>query len=688
MSDLAANPNGAIRVGIDIGGTFTDFVVYHSATGEIESFKLPSTPQDPSQAVIQGMTRIIESGQETPGYDVIHGSTVATNALLERKGAITALITTRGFRDILQIGRQARPELYDLGVKLPVPLIPEELRFEVNERVGAHAKVLVPLDLNELEKIIEKLYAQKVTSVAVCLLFSFLHPGHELDVAAVLRKAGFFVSPSCEILPEYREYERMSTTAVNAYVSPILDGYLSQLEDSLIKKSTETDIRLRVMQSNGGILRLSEARKNGVRSILSGPAGGVVGAQYVASLALHSRAGHLAGRPGALHVITFDMGGTSTDVSLIEDAPLVTTETVISGCPIRIPVLDIHTIGAGGGSIAFVDAGGALRVGPESAGAIPGPACYGVGEFPTVTDANLILGRLDADSFLGGQIRLDASRAGRAISRLGDALGLKRDQAALGVIEIANVHMERALRVISVERGHDPRDYTLLSFGGAGGLHASDLARRLGIPRLVIPPFASILSAFGMLVAQTVKDYSQTIMLPGDTPPGKIEERLADLVRKGILDLRDEGMPSELIWIERLVDIRYKGQSYELTVPWSKRLADDFHAAHQRIYGYHRSDTPLEIVNIRVRASGKIAPPILGEIPQGDGATTRAWFENRRVVFGWGVTEIPFFRGEALMPGDHLEGPAIVLRSDTTILLNPGDRAYIDRYCNLLIEVG
>jgi N-methylhydantoinase A len=470
-----------IRIGIDIGGTFTDFVIYEPGAGELRTFKLLSTPSNPAQAVITGL-RMARVSQEQHLH-IVHGSTVATNALLERKGARTALISTLGFRDVLQIGRQNRPSLYDFNADPADPLVPEHLRLEVKERVDHTGRVLQPLDPSWCEAILSDLRSKNVESVAVSLLFSFLHPQHEQAIGQALREAGFPVSLSAEILPEYREYERTSTTTVNAYVSPVLDRYLAELERELDSDNSKGS-RMRVMQSNGGHISIGEARRNGVRCILSGPAGGVVGAMTVARLAFNLAEGEQTspGQVADVKILTFDMGGTSTDVSLVQGTAQVTTDSEVSGCPIRIPVLDIHTIGAGGGSIASIDLGGALRVGPQSSGADPGPACYGKGNLATVTDANLLLGRLAPDLFLGGQMPLFPERSRQALVNLGNDLGLNPVEAALGVIEIVNAHMERALRVISVERGFDPRDFNLLSFGGAGGLHAVELARRLEIP--------------------------------------------------------------------------------------------------------------------------------------------------------------------------------------------------------------
>jgi len=499
--------NSSLRIGIDIGGTFTDFVVYDPLSKQINTFKLLSTPVNPALAVLAGLNQIFSDRSDNQAT-IVHGSTVATNALLEYKGARTALVSTTGFRDILQIGRQNRPSLYDLDVRLPDPLVREDLLYEVPERVLHTGEVLKALDSAQVQALTTRIQECEAEAVAICLLFSFLQPEHEKMIAQSLRAAGFFVSVSSEILPEFREYERCSTTVVNAYVSPILGKYLTYLESAL-----EPGMHLSVMQSNGGAIQPEEARQAGVRCILSGPAGGVVGCEYI---------GRSLNSNESLRLIGFDMGGTSTDVSLIDGSRQITTEAKVSGHPIHLPMLNIHTIGAGGGSIARVDAGGALRVGPESTGADPGPACYGKGEIATITDANVVLGRLAPELFLGGKMHLDAQRAWRAVESIGKELNMETTRVAMGIIQVANAHMERALRVISVERGWDPRTFTLLSFGGAGGLHAADLARGLGIPKVLIPPLASTLSAYGMLAADVIKDYSQTVMLPEDTPIMKL----------------------------------------------------------------------------------------------------------------------------------------------------------------------
>lgn len=671
-----------MRIGVDIGGTFTDFVLFDDSSGALRTFKILSTPSDPAQAVLSGLDAL-ERAPGAPPPELVHGSTVATNALLERKGARTALITTRGFRDILTIGRQTRADIYDFFADRPPPLVPPEHCLEVTERVDHRGQVLTPLAREELAELLARLQAGRIESVAVSLLFSFLHPAHEQAVARALRQAGYFVSPSSEILPEFREYERTSTTVINAYVSPVMDRYLGRLEDQL-------DVsEFRIMQSNGGSISAGQARSQAVRSILSGPAGGVVGARHVARAA------------GFEQVITFDMGGTSTDVSLAPGGIQVTTEAEIGGLPVRIPVIDIHTVGSGGGSIAYVDAGGALRVGPQSAGADPGPVCYGRGgRQPAVTDANLVLGRLAPDYFLGGEMALDEAAAVETLTelarqaRLAPRPGLSLAQtAALGVIQIVNAHMERALRLISVERGYDPQDFVLVSFGGAGGLHACDLARGLGIRRVLIPPGASTLSAFGMLTADVVKDYVQTVMLPGDTHPGELEARLAPLAEQGRREVRAEGVPAGRITLHRELDMRYRGQSYELTVPFGPEYIADFHRLHRRVYGHSEESAPVEVVNVRLRAVGAVTPPPLPQAGAGPPDARGAISDRRPVVLispgrpQGAVEPVPFYRGQRLQPGHVLAGPAIVAQKDTTVFLGPGDRATVDGHFNLVIEV-
>ena len=588
------------------------------------------------------------------------------------------LITTKGFRDVLLIGRQDRPELYDLFPSIPPPLVPPEWCFEVTERIDYQGHTVVPLQEWELEKIVQDLKAQNIRSVAVSFLFSFANPEHEQRVADRLRAEGLFVTASSEILPEFREYERTSTAVVNGYVSPVLDAYLG----SLGREVAPTEFH--ILQSNGGRLSVTQARGHGVRSILSGPAGGVVGARHIAKLA------------GFKRILTFDMGGTSTDVSFVHNDMRVTSDAKIGGFPIRVPVIDIHTVGSGGGSLASVDAGGNLRVGPQSAGAVPGPVCYGRGgRIPTVTDAHLILGRLPVDGFLGGAMKLDVEAALQAFDVLGKTIALPsssgldaRQSLALGMIQIANVHMERALRVISVERGEDPRETVLVSFGGAGGLHACDLARALGIPHVLNSPMAATLSALGMLAADVQLDYVQTVMLPDATSFERLESYMTAMVQQGIDDLRREGIDSEQAVISRMVDVRYVGQSFDLQVPLTPHFRQEFDRVHQETYGYSQPDVHIEIVNVRVRAMGPVTPPPLPRESLGLADPSSAKWEERPVVVGHVIQKVPHFTANCLRPGHQVPGPAILVLDDTTVYVGPHDKATIDTYSNIIIHVG
>ena len=660
-----------MRIGVDIGGTFTDFVVYNPETKQVLTFKRLSTPHNPAEAMLAGLEQVPSPEKR----EIIHGSTVATNALLEGKGAPTALVTTQGFRDVLQIGRQNRPSLYDWQASPPSPLVPREWRYEVSERISHQGEVISALDLSQLPQLAASIKAAGIGSVAVCLLFSFLHPQHEQAIQQAMIDAGLFVSISSQVLPTFREYERTSTTVANAYVAPVMDRYLAEIEAQL-----ETD-DLQIMQSNGGSIRPEAARVHAVRCILSGPAGGAVGALAVSK------------QTGFRQLLTFDMGGTSTDVALIDGELKVTKEASVGSFPIGVPIIDIHTVGSGGGSIARVDEGGALRVGPESAGAVPGPACYGQKPpgslpLPTVTDANLVLGRLAPEYFLGGQMPLNPQASTEAISRLGRQLDLSLEQVALGIIQVANAHMERALRVISIERGHDPRQFTLLSFGGAGGLHAADLARSLSIPQVLIPPQAATFSAFGMIMADVIKDYSQTVMLPGSTPLDIIQQHLDTLKIQAEEEMFAEGIQKDDLVLEPALDLRYQGQSFELTIPFTANVLEDFNTTHQHTYGYANLQAPVEIVNLRLKATGTVPSPEIQPLPFETPDPSRAYLDTRPLYLTQGRTETRFYAGEKLPPGSKITGPALILRDDTTILLETNDRAEVDPYLNLIITVG
>jgi N-methylhydantoinase A len=660
-----------ILAGVDTGGTFTDLVLVQE--GRLRVQKVFSTPHDPSQAILEGLGQLAALEQLRT---LVHGSTVATNAVLEGKGVRTALITTAGFRDVLEIGRQTRPKLYDLRVQKRPPLVPRERRLEVVERLNERGEVLIPLDEASLQQVLAQLQAREVEAVAVVLLFSFTNPEHERRVAEAARQLGLYVSASYEVLPEFREYERTSTVVLNAYVGPVIDRYLGRLEAALPAGTT-----LRIMQSNGGSLSSATARREAARTLLSGPAAGVVGAAFVARAA------------GSERIITLDIGGTSTDVALVDGAISETTEGQVGGYPIRLPMIDIHTVGAGGGSIAWFDAGGALRVGPVSAGADPGPACYGRGgQEATVTDAHVVLGRLLPESFLGGSMQLDSEQALRAVERIATRLGTAAEEAALGIVRVVDANMEAAMRVISVERGLDPRDFTLVAFGGAGPLHACELAAALHIPRVLIPPMPGLLSALGMLVADILKDYVRTVMVPLEEAEEIIGATLSALEEQGRRDLQREGVREEHLQIERYLDLRYYGQSYELTVPFAGdclRAAGDFHAAHERRFGYCDPHERIQVVNVRLKARGLVELPLLERQPP-EPAAVATPVERRRVVFAdqrgpvW--HEVPVYQRATLRAGMALPGPAIVTQYDTTTLVPPGWLAHVDVFTNLLIE--
>ncbi|TAK13716.1 MAG: hydantoinase/oxoprolinase family protein [Acidobacteria bacterium] len=578
-----------MRIGVDTGGTFTDFV--RVDRDGLTTHKVRSTPDDPSRAILEGLRAL--GGADAA--DVVHGSTVATNAVLERRGARVALVTTAGFEDVIHIGRQTRPELYNIFVKPRVPLVDRSIVFGIRERLDAGGQVVTPIDGDSLSRLVVNVQASGAEIAAVCLLHSYANPAHEIAVARALRAAGLSVCTSFEVLPEYREFERWSTTVVNAYVTPLMDRYLARLEASLGAAA-----RLSVMQSNGGSISAAAARAQAVRTVLSGPAAGVVGARVVAAAA------------GYRNVISFDMGGTSTDVSLIDDRIRTTTDGRVGEFPVRLPVIDIHTVGAGGGSIATIDSGGALRVGPESAGAEPGPACYGTGTRMTVTDANLLVGRLDPDNFFGGRMTLDVSRSKAAAEPLAKALKVSVIELAKGVIRVANANMERAIRVVSVERGHDPRDFALLAFGGAGGMHACETADALEMKTVIVPRQAGVLSALGMLMADVTKDYTASVLTrASELSVADLEQRFAPLVAQGRRDLAKEGLTGTKAVCAKWVDVRYVGQSYEISLPFTPAYRRAFDALHGKTYGYSNPDRPVEVVNIRVVATGKAQKPTL-----------------------------------------------------------------------------
>ena len=666
----------SVRVGVDTGGTFTDFV--YEANGRTQIFKLASTPADPSLAITAGLERIAHlTGARLKNIEIVHGTTVGTNALLQRRGAKTALVTTEGFEDVLVIGRQARPALYDLNAVRSAPLVSDELRFGVRERVAATGEVLERLDEAALAPLIKELQRAGVEAVAVSLLFSFVHPEHERKIARALESLNVPLSVSHKILPEYREYERTSTITINAYLQPLMGAYLNRLRTRAP--------RLRVMQSSGGSISAGVAAVEPVRTILSGPAGGVVGAL---------RAAHASREE---NIITFDMGGTSTDVALCRQAQLrMTNEATVSGLPVAVAMMDIHTVGAGGGSIARVDEGGSLRVGPESAGADPGPACYGRSLLPTVTDAHAVLGHFGGAGLLGGEFELDEERAHEALSELADEMSkaarrpMSVREAAQGVLRVVNVSMERALRVISVERGYDPREFALVPFGGAGGLHAVSLARALRIPRIICAPNAGALSALGALSSDVVKDRSQTVMLEatGDYQT-QLERAFHRMELEARRALRLEGFTETKQKHERKLAARYKGQSFELEIDYHRKkdVKRAFHQAHLARYGYAQEANTVEIVSARLRSSGLVEKMKIERIKrksskEGDAALA----DYAKIYFGDAPERTSIYTREDLRTGARLRSPCIVTEYSSTTLIPKGARAVLDEYGNLIIE--
>jgi N-methylhydantoinase A len=652
-----------MRIAIDTGGTFTDIVYLRE--GKLVVLKVFSTPADPGRAVMDGLSHIVQDGAVL----VRHGTTVATNAMLERKGARVAFLTTKGFEDTIAIGRQARPKLYDWFQPVPECLVPAELRFGVSERVSSEGTLLQAIDDAELARVCQAIQEAGVDSIAVSLLFSFANHESEVRVAEALKLLGLPLSMSHRILPEFREYERASTVVANAYVAPMVGSYITNLAASVGEKYEGG--RLEVMQSSGGIISSRLAAAEPVRTMLSGPAGGVIGAYKLASLA------------GFDKIIGFDMGGTSTDVCLVDASaggPNISNESIITGIPIGVPMLDIHTAGAGGGSIARFDAGGLLRVGPESAGSDPGPICFGRGTLPTVTDANLVLGRLDTSRFLGGSVKLDRDRAVHCMEQAKGNIATVEEFAA-GIVRVIETSMEKAIRVISVERGYDPRDFTLVAFGGGGPLHACSLAHALQVPRVLVPALPGALSAVGILLADTVREYSRTVMRTIDADLEKVFDALEEL---GRAEFELDGLEGKSM---RSVDLRYSGQGYELNIPYGPEMVESFHALHKRRYGFANEERPLEIVNVRVRLVAAAEPfePLQETVVEGDGSG--AVVGLRSVYFDSAPHETRIYVRDGLRAGDTFAGPAIISEYSSATILPPGDVLRVDALGNLVIEV-
>ncbi len=702
-----------LRIAIDTGGTFTDCVWIDPAIRRLRMLKVFSTPDDPSRAIVEAIAKIVDGVPHvspslrdvgnSPGHKnktdtnqdfiLLHGTTVGTNTLLERKGARTALVTTAGFEDAIEIGRQARPKLYDFFFDRIEPLVPKNLRFGVNERTAADGEILTAPTPEELRSLADQLAGAKPQSVAILFLFSFANPNNEQAVAAALDCRDVPLSISHRILPEFREYERTSTVVINAYLQPVMQRYLENLQGSvaadpqrLKPQSKIASHRIFVMQSSGGIMALATAAREPVRTVLSGPAGGVVGAVATARAS------------GFDKIIAFDMVGTSTDVSLIEGEIKTANDAQIAGLPISVPMLDIHTVGAGGGSLARFDAAGVLRVGPKSAGADPGPICYGRGTQPTVTDANLLLGRLQPSRFLGGDFTLDLDRTRRITQEWlkKNSSNLILENFAAGVIRVVNATIEKAIRVVSIERGRDPRQFALVAFGGAGGLHACALAEALSIPNLIIPAMPGALSALGILASNVVKDYSRTVLwrVAGKIPATQLNSEFAALETAAAKDFRDEAWQGKVSYA-RSADLRYCGQGYELNIPLTKNLLHDFEQEHQHRYGYMHSNRKVEIVTLRLRAIMKSPKLEIGKAHVGTAAPGRpsraklgrvspprvpVFFDSKKLP-------TPIYSRDEVRPGKKYSGPAIITEYSATTVIPPGSRFHIDRATNLIVNI-
>ncbi len=673
------------RLGIDVGGTFTDVVLFCEQTGKLTYAKVPSVPDRQHEGVLHGMARVLAEARASDVVLFTHGTTVATNALLERRGARVGMITTRGFRDVLAIGRQARPKLYDFRARRPAPLIPRAWRFEVGERVLATGELAGAVDQDEVRRVARQLVENGVESIVIAFLHSYVNPANEHAAARIVAEEspGVCLSLSSAVLPEHREFERFSTTAVNAYVEPILRRYVAALEEECETLGLRSGVY--VMQSNDGLMPASSARGDrAVHTVLSGPAGGVLAARFIGGLA------------GFRNVMAIDMGGTSFDVSLVLDGRVgVTLEGEIGGYPIRAPMFDIVTLGAGGGSVAWVDDGGALRVGPRSAGAKPGPACYGRGGTEaTVTDAHLVLGRIDPGRFLGGEMSLDERAARKVIEeRIAGPLKLSTEAAALGILEVANAAMLRGMRVMTVERGHDPRDFVLMAFGGAGPLHAVDLARAIGISRVVFPLVPGLACAFGLLTADVRHDFVATVLRPTATVRAEeLEAQFAALKAQARAQAEREGIPAAGLAFLCHADVRYAGQGSELTVPVGaispEEIARTFEAVHRRTFGYAHEGRATEIVSLRLGSVATLPRPRLQHGRAGSSDASAAIVGQRRIVTDRsGATALyPVYERERLAPGHRIIGPAIVTQLDATIILY-GPEAVVDPHGNLVARV-
>ncbi len=685
-----------LRIAIDTGGTFTDCVWVEG--GALKTLKVFSTPDDPSRAIAEALGKIrrtIHKPGAEPALTLLHGTTVGTNALLQRKGARVALITTSGFEDVIEIGRQARPRLYDFFFDRIAPLVGRDMRFGVKERTDAEGRILErPSDV-ELTRLREAVQHAGPDAIAISLLFSFANPENELAVAAAVAELGKPLSVSHQILPEFREYERTSTVVVNAYLQPLMQSYMERLAERAKESGNgsgarkQRQPRIFVMQSSGGITALESAAREPVRTVLSGPAGGLVGAAATAS------------RSGFRKILSFDMGGTSTDVAAVQGEVRPGGQAEVAGLPVGVPMLEIHTVGAGGGSLARFDAGGSLRVGPESAGADPGPICYGRGTEPTVTDANLLMGRLRPNRFLGGEFTLDVERARHITSQWlkKQDSRLSLEQFSAGVVRVVNANMERALRVVSIERGYDPREFALVAFGGSGGLHACELAEALAIPTVMIPARPGALSAFGILVSDVVKDYSRTLLWRFDQLlRGKLQQEFRKLEAMAQKEFRAERWHGAL-QCERSLDLRYRGQSYELNVPArdgdndNAKVVAHFHDEHQHRYGYHHPEREIELVTLRLRVrlrtpqQSQLQAKVVRRQTARKPSPRVAPVERVPVSFNGKVVTTPLFERGDLVPRQSMRGPAVITEYSATMVIPPGKKFWVDASENLIIKI-
>ena len=676
----------AWRIGVDSGGTFTDVCLFEDETGTVAVWKVPSTPDDPSRGIAGGVADAIErAGTDAGAVGYFgHGTTVATNALIQHKGARTGLITTDGFRDLLEIGRQKRPDLYDIQVDKPVTLVSRDLRLEVAERLRHDGSVEVPLDEAAVRAAVRRLRDAGVAAVAVCFLYGFVAEAHEALAADILAQEfpAAFASISHAVAPEFREFERMSTAVVNGYLGPVMQSYIQRLGDRLTGLGLTATPHL--TQSNGGVISFEQAARLPVRTVLSGPSTGVVGAREVGRQA------------GLTELITFDMGGTSTDVALLSGGECrLASEAVVHGYPIKAPMLDIHTVGAGGGSIAFIDSGGLLKVGPASAGADPGPVCYGLGAVePTVTDANVVLGTLNPSFLLGGRMAVRHDLAMASIAALAERLGLEMMQTAQGIVSVVTANMARAIRVISVQRGYDPRDHALIAFGGAGPLHAARLARELEIGRVLVPVSPGVLCAMGLLLTDLRSDFALTRLTALDAAAGEVlEDAFGVLTARAEAWFDSEGIAADARRVVRTVDMRYAGQNYELPIALrDSRGQDDlaaaFAAAHRRLYGFAADDEPVQLVTFRVEASA-VVPKARFVAQQDAGPDAGGAVIGRRQVWlpeAGGLVDCPVYDRALLRVGNRFAGPAVVEQMDATTVVLPGMTAAVEPYLNLILE--